>query len=399
LILKTIEIRMLGEFSLTAGEHTIRDLHTRSKKAWILLAYLIRYRDSVLPPQRLIGLLWGEEADSANPENALRITLHRLRGLLDRLWPGAGRELILYREGGYQWNPQIPVALDCDRFEQLYAAAAADPRERLSALLAALEFYRGPYLPRQSSELWAVPAATHYANLYLLASMEAAELLSQQDRHREAALLCQTAAAAEPYHEGLHALLIREMAAAGDPKGAAGVYDALAQRLSDEFGILPGEEARAALRCIASSGDARILPIEEVLGHLQEPSGKEGAMVCDYEHFKVLCYAESRSMLRSGNVSHVALLRLCEEDGESSSRSRNRVMEQLGDALRTNLRRGDVISRCSGTQYILLLRDANYENSCMVCRRIIAAFRRQHPHTHGQIHFMVQPLTPAVRVP
>ena len=139
--------------------------------------------------------------------------------------------------------------------------------------------------------------------------------------------------------------------------------------------------------------------MEEILEHLQEPDTGEGAMQCDYDYFKVLCYAESRSMERSGAAAHVALLRISSGEKSLSGRSLSRIMEQFGAVLRQNLRRGDVISRCSKSQYIVLLPGANYENSCMVCRRVIAAFRHLHPHVSAQIHFMVQPLTPGVRVP
>ena len=72
---------------------------------------------------------------------------------------------------------------------------------------------------------------------------------------------------------------------------------------------------------------------------------------------------------------------------------------QVGEALRLNLRRGDTISRCSVSQYILMLPKANYEDSCMVCRRVITAFHKTHPHIAVRINFMVQPLTPNICVP
>lgn len=89
-----IRIRMLGEFSLTAGDNTVSDTVGRSRKVWCLLACLVCNRGRFLPSQKLIDLLWGDEPSSTNPENALRITLHRLRTLLNDLWPGAGKALI-----------------------------------------------------------------------------------------------------------------------------------------------------------------------------------------------------------------------------------------------------------------------------------------------------------------
>ena len=395
-----IQICMLGAFTLQCGGATISDTGNRSKKVWSLLAYLICNRDRAIAQQKLISLLWGDEPDSDNPENALRITLHRLRSQLDQLWDGAGREIIQRRDGGYVWNGSISIELDFQRFEELCQSPAQDEDARLQNLLDALELYKGEFLPRQSSEMWVVPISTHFHNLNLQATLEAASFLSARERHEEAARICRNAVALEPYHEPLHQLLMKELAAAGDPKGAAAVYDTLSKRLFDDFGIRPNEQTQKVYREAAHSPDVRILPMEEVLQHLQEPEGNSGAMQCDYDYFKVLCFAESRAMERSGNATHIALLRLSSDaDKPLSKRSMERIMDQLGNQLRSNLRRGDTISRCSVSQYIIMLPKANYENSCMVCRRVITAFHRAHPHITAKINFMVQPLTPSICVP
>lgn len=398
--METVKICMLGEFSLHAGGVSISDAGNRSRKVWSLLAYLICNRERSITQQKLIHLLWGDESQSDNPENALRITLHRLRTQLDQLWPGAGRELIIRKDGGYAWNSAFPPELDCDRFEELCQSTPAEEETRLQNLLEALSLYRGEFLPRQASEMWVVPVGTHFHNLNLQATLEAAALLSARGRHEEAVTLCREAASTEPYHEPLHQLLMEQLAAAGDPMGAAAVYEALSKRLFDDFGIRPNEQTRQVYRTAAHSPGDRVLPMEEVLQQLQEPTGDTGALLCDYDYFKILCFAESRAMERSGSATHIALLSLS-GDGEKplTKRSLKRIMDQLGLQLKSNLRRGDSISRCSVSQYIIMLPKANYENSCMVCRRVIAAFHRAHPHVSAKINYMVQPLTPGICVP
>ena len=146
-----IQIQMLGAFTLRCGDAVVSDSENRSKKVWALLAYLICNRDRSISQSRLISLLWGEEADSDNPENALRILLHRLRGQLDRLWPGAGRELIVRRDGGYCWAGSADMELDYARFEALCQPEAPDEDTRLQNLLDALALYQGEFLPRQAS--------------------------------------------------------------------------------------------------------------------------------------------------------------------------------------------------------------------------------------------------------
>lgn len=395
-----IYVHTLGSFTLRAGDNVISEDQNRSKKVWVLLAYLICHRGTAASQKKLIELLWGDDPASSNPENALRITLHRLRSQLDGLWPGAGKELIVHKNGGYLWNEQAVTEVDCDRFEVLFNRKPVSEQERLDICLEALQLYQGDFLERQSSESWVIPITTHFHNLFVTLTLEAANLLSRQQRHEEAVQLCRTAIEAEPYHEPLYQLLMKELAADGDTKGAAAVYENLRKRLFDDFGIRPSDETRSVYRDAAHTPGERALPIDEVLEHLQEPEVIPGAMECDYDYFKVLCHAESRAMERSGNATHVALLSATGLTGEPlSKRSLERIMGQLGQQIRLNLRRGDTISRCSTTQYILMLPKANYEDSCMVCRRVINAYHKAFPHTAVRIRFMVQPLTPGICVP
>lgn len=398
--MEPIRVRTLGRFSLQSGDITISDGDNRSRKVWGLLAYLLCHRDQITSQKKLIDLLWGNASTASNPENALRITLHRTRTLLDQLSPESGRKYILYKDGGYTWNADIPVWMDCDHFDTLCLPGVPDEEQRLAQALEALSLYHGEFLPKQSSEIWVIPLCSHFQNRFLSVSMEAVALLSARGRYPEAVEICRKAIAAEPFHEPLYQSLMQVLAAMGKPKAAAEAYEHLSKRLFDDFGIRPSEETRAIYRTAAHSPEDRSLPIDEILEHLQEPEPQPGAMQCDYDYFKVLCYAESRAMERSGNVTHVAILNVTSDSEKPMSRrTLNRIMEQFGQQLRRNLRRGDIISRCSLSQYIILLPNANYENSCMVCRRVIGAYRRAHPHVTAHVSFMVQPLRPGICVP
>ena len=393
-----IKIRMLGEFSLEFGENRISDSDNRTRKVWLLLAYLITHRGRAIPQKKLIELLWGEDCTSSNPENALRITFHRARTTLNRLWPTAGRDLILHQEGGYAWNTKQDIWVDCDEFDRLCSHKNGDEETVLQARLQALELYRGDFLEKQSSENWVIPIGVHFHNQYISAVMHAAGLLSARGRHGEAAAICRKAVPSEPYHEPLHQMLMEQLGKAGDQKAVTAIYEALSKRLFDDFGIRPNEQTRSVYRAAAHCPSEKSLPMDQVLEHLQEPNALSGAMECDYDYFKVLCYAESRAMERSGKATHVVLLSMTHEGKPLTKRSVDRIMEQLGQQIRLNLRRGDAFSRCSVSQYIIMLPEANYENSCMVSRRILGAFNRAHPHVSADIHFMVQPLSPAVVV-
>lgn len=397
--MKEIQVRMLGDFTIQAGENIVSDAGNRTKKVWALLAYLICHKGEIVSQKKLISLFWNDES-STNPENVVRITFHRARTQLDKLWPGAGKELIVYKDAGYTWNDQIPVWLDFEDFENLCSKKSESEENRLAALREALALYKGDFLEKQSSELWVIPVNTHFHNLFVSATMEAAELLSSRGYHRDAANLCRRAVGTEPYHEELHQLLIRALAAAGDQEAAAEVYQELSKRLFEEFGIRPSEETKAVYRKAVHAPGEKTLSMDTIMEHLREHESKSGALRCDYDYFKVLCHVESRAMERYGNAAHVLMLSVSSGSGTNLTRcSIHRIMEQLGEQIGKNLRRGDTYSQCSMHQYIILLPRANYENSVMVSRRILGAFKRVHPHVTAQIHYMVQPLSPNVIVP
>ena len=120
-----IQVRMLGEFSVGMGSQEITDSDNRSRKVWLLLAYMIYCRNRSVTPEELVSLLWGDEESSSNPLNALKTMLHRVRSMLSQLGSNAGHTLIVRRDGNYAWNTQVPLSLDVDDFESLCKAGAA----------------------------------------------------------------------------------------------------------------------------------------------------------------------------------------------------------------------------------------------------------------------------------
>lgn len=388
-----LNIQMLGGFTLKLGDRELQDTDSRSKKVWILLAYLIIHRDQTVSQSKLIDLLWGNEPDSTNPENALRITMHRARGLLEQLSPEMGRNMILRRRGGYQWNGG--GQLDSDRFEALCRQKTEDPDQRLRNLMEALSLYRGDFLPRQSGEIWVVPMVSYLHNLFISAAEETVELLTQRGRSQEAIGVCRRCVALEPYHEGFSRELMQLLAATGDRRGAAEVYDRLSRRLFDDFGVSPSEETRTVYRAAAHSPEERELSIEEVMGTVHEFSPPSGALQCDFDYFRILCFAMSRTLERSGGAVHVALLNAVPTtEREMSRQALDRVMGQLGQQIRLSLRRGDVFCQCSVSQYAVLLPRANFENSQIVCDRILRNFRRTYPYIPIRVTYQIRPLSP-----
>lgn len=391
----TLQVQMLGQFTLRYGDRTISDSDDRSRRVWSLLAHMLYNHGRSFAQEELIHLYWSNNEKSADPGNALKSIFHRIRTALDKLQPGLVRLLIRRKAGRYFWNNAMPLSLDIEDFEAHFhaAEAAGDDDVRLAEYQAALALYAGDPLPRMTDEIWTIPIVAYYHSLYTRAAAGAIELLEKQERTAEAVALCRRAIHIEPYQEDLYEHLMRGLLRTGDMKGAMSVYEEMSELLFAHFGVMPSETLRTLYRQATRTVNDRTLTMDEVCSQLEEPAPHGGAMVCEYDFFKILYRAEARSIARNGHSANICLLSVSGKDGEMlARRSLDPAMNNLQVLVQNNLRRGDAIARCSISQYIILLPQANYENSRMVADRLVSAFYRRYPHSPARLRYTVQPL-------
>ena len=391
----TLQVQMLGQFTLRYGDRTISDSDDRSRRVWSLLAYMLYNHGRSFAQEELIHLYWSNSEKSADPGNALKSIFHRIHTALDKLQPGLGRLLIRRKAGRYFWNNAMPLSLDIEDFEAHFhaAEAAGDDDVRLAEYQAALALYAGDPLPRMTDEIWTIPIVAYYHSLYTRAAAGAIELLEKKERTAEAVALCRRAIHIEPYQEDLYEHLMRGLLRTGDMKGAMSVYEEMSEQLFAHFGVMPSETLRTLYRQATRTVNDRTLTMDEVCSQLEEPAPHGGAMVCEYDFFKILYRAEARSIARNGHSANICLLSVSGKDGEMlARRSLDPAMNNLQVLVQNNLRRGDAIARCSISQYIILLPQANYENSRMVADRLVSAFYRRYPHSPARLRYTVQPL-------
>lgn len=395
-----LNVRMLGEFSVSCGEQAIDDSSNRMRKVWLLLAYLIYTRQKRNTQDQYISVIRGADSSEVDdPAGRLKALFYRCRTMLNQLYDAAGHDLIVRRGGSYGWNTEIPLRLDVEEFDSLRTAAAAaqTDEEKLSFYRQALELYRGDFLPKLSMEPWVMPISAYYHQAFLDVAGQTLALLEKGECWEESAALCARALRIEPYSEGLYQYLMRCRIALGDRDGAVRAYEEMSELLFDTFGVMPSEESRQLYREASRQTNDRTVPIGTVREQLREAEDASGAVLCEYDYFRFLYQVQARAIVRSGDVIHIALLSVHgKERQQLPKQSQEIAIENLQMLMLRSLRQGDVISRCSPSQLIVMLPQANYENSCAVCQRIIKAFYRQYPHSPADIHFAVQPLEPMV---
>ena len=396
---KQVQVTMLGSFSLQLQDQTIDSGSNRMRKVWLLLAYLIYNRNRRSSQSQFLSLICGDGEETEDYTGRLKALFYRARTLLDQLGDNAGHELIVYKNGSYEWNNEFPLWLDVEEFDRLCSAAAREQDEdaRLELYLQAFELYRGDFLAKLSMETWVMPINAYYHQMYLSGVEQALSILADRGNWDVAETVCRRALAIEPYSEALYQSLMRCLIAKSDRPAARIAYEQMSEILFENFGVMPSEESRALYREASQETNSQSMHIGTVRDQLREAEEAKGAVLCEYDFFKLLYQVQARAILRSGEVIHIALLSLHGQDGKPlSRRSLDCAMENLQAVTMRNLRLGDVVSRCSLSQLVVMLPQANFENSGMVCQRIIKAFFRQYPHSPADIRFSVQPLEPKI---
>ena len=103
-------------------------------------------------------------------------------------------------------------------------------------------------------------------------------------------------------------------------------------------------------------------------------------MICDYDFFRLMYQTSLRQTARTGIPYQLALITLEGKEESVSHRSLETALDQLLAVLRTGLRAGDVVTRYSFRQIILLLPNTSAEDAGRVCERLYSSFRRLHSH-------------------
>lgn len=391
-----LKINMLGEFSLTYNGKTISDQSNRSKKLWVLLEYLITFRDKEISQNDLVDLLWPDD-EISNPINTLKTLLHRARASVAELGFSGGKDLVVARRGTYAWNTSIPLWVDADQFDTYCheAETVSEPNHKLELLLKALDLYKGDFLPKSSLEPWAVPISTYYHSQYIKTVHDTLQLLNESKLYTDAIAVCQKAVVIDPYEESFHKELIQALVRTNSPQAALKHYEYVTELFFDQFGVTPSDELTAIYREIVRTESAVELDLGVIKTNLAEAERVPGAFFCEYEFFKDIYKLSARSCARNGQVIQIALLTVENRVGETLEKKQLKLaMNHLKDIVAVSLRRGDVFTRCSISQYLLMLPAASLENSQNVLDRIVRNFRRQYPKSSATIQHKLLPLDP-----
>jgi predicted ATPase/DNA-binding SARP family transcriptional activator len=237
-----IEYRLLGPLEAVAAGGV---LPLGPPKQRSLLAALLLHANQVVPTDRLIDLLWGEEPP-ASAAHAVQVYVSGLRKVLSG---ETGDEAILTRPGGYELRAD-DESVDLRRFERLVdegrrRVAAGDRAAGAARLSKAFGLWRGPPLADFTYEEFAQPEIRRLEELRLVAWEAYAEAEVAQGRHQDVVPHLQRLAGEHPLREGPSRLLMLALYRSGRQAEALRAYQDHRRALGEELGLEPSARLQA----------------------------------------------------------------------------------------------------------------------------------------------------------
>jgi DNA-binding SARP family transcriptional activator len=240
-----MEFRILGPLEVLAGGS---EVSLGGPKPRALLAVLLLHPNEVVPADRLIDELWGEDSPE-RASAALRVNVSRLRKALPQ-------DVLATRSPGYVVRVE-PDELDLHMFERLVEEGrsllargkVADASERLRD---ALSLWRGPALAEFAYESFAQAAIARLEEIRLAAVELRIDADLALGRHPELVGELEGLVAEYPLREDLRRYLMTALYRSGRQAEALDAYRDARRMLVEELGIEPSsglqELERAILR-------------------------------------------------------------------------------------------------------------------------------------------------------
>ncbi len=127
---------------------------------------------------------------------------------------------------------------------------------------------------------------------------------------------------------------------------------------------------------------------------LTEENSVAGAFSVDYDNFETIYRLVARSLSRNKKDAQVILFSITENiQGTMDIGDLNDAMNVLEHCIIGSLRKGDVTTRYSSSQQVVIAIDSNRENGQMIAERIIANYSRMYDNYNVELVYNIEQIT------
>ena len=377
-----IYVQMLGGFSLTVGDK-ILDLGNNSKANFLKLTEIVMLRGfGGVSKRDLIDGIFGHKA-LLDENNSLNNLLHQARTQLKKAGM-PGKKIIDGKRGVYapEIHPDYEYVLDAQEFEDICIKAKNEKKEekKLSLYRKAFAIYKGELLPEFATDYWVILESVRLKRLYDDVIDFLGKHYKSKEEYEELFELYDKANKIYPDNgwqiEMIDALILRK-----DYKTAYELYTKCAHYYQDELEVPIPEALRSCYDRLSDNVRVVTDDIRQIQANIvrkdeklksEMGAKKLGAYLCPFTSFIDVYHVLRRNLERRGSSIFMMLCTLVDYEGKPihNQDKLNARAEILEQSLSEGLRKGDVYTKYSPSQYLILLIGTKREDCAIIYQRI-----------------------------
>ena len=348
--------KFLGSFSLDFNGQRLWLKGSPQKKSMQLLMALLKAGAEGATRQQLLEVVWKEGGDPQKEKSNLNQHLYYLRQLIHESHFPEGKYIIVQKPR-YYFTEDYEIHSDTERLDQIWEEirnAEAAGEDTLELLRQFCRGYSGEFLPMLNGEEWVVEKSAYYQKQYFSCLSRLCGRLKEMGEYQEMLELCTVASQIHPYDEW-QAVQIDCLVAMNRYKDALKVYEDAAEFFYEDLGVSSLNRTIARYR----NTEGRLHYLSSALAGIRKGLNEEerlwGAYCCSYPSFVDVYRIVVRMQERTGIGS---LLMVCTLNIAGSGENTETWMERFRQFMAGSIRNGDVYTRYSPNQFLVLLMQA-----------------------------------------
>lgn len=377
-----IYVQMLGGFSITVGDEKL-DLGSNSKANFLKLTEIVLLRGMGGVSKRdLIDGIFGHKS-LLDENNSLNNLLHQARTQLKKAGM-PGRKIIDGKRGVYapENNPDYEYILDVQEFEDVCLKANSEKKDdkKLYYYQKAFGIYGGELLPEFATDYWVILESVRLKRLY----DDVVDFLGKHYKEAEdfEALFDLYDKANKIYPDNgwqiemIDALILRK-----EYKTAYELYTKCAHYYQDELEVPIPDALRSCYERLSDNVRVVTDDIRQIQANIirkdeklksEMGTRKIGAYLCPFTSFIDVYHVLRRNLERRGSSIFMMLCTLVDYEGKpiQNQEKLNARAEILQQSLSEGLRKGDVYTKYSSSQYLILLIGTKREDCAIIYQRL-----------------------------
>ncbi len=251
-------IELFGGLQVKKEDGTKFDIHWVSRKTKSLFCYLIVNRKMPISKDLLIENFWpdfGVKEARHNLQTSITFIRNALKGILQCELPK--KEIILYKDSCYGWNPMISFKVDTEEFDNLIETARGienkDTIKPYKISQKALEIYKGDYCADLYDQ-WCDEKRIYYREMVCQLLKKMAEFQFSKKKFEQSLNLYRQALSFDKLDETIYQGIMLNLASMGNLKAVKEVYEKLKKVLKSELDTEPSPETIRILKNIHKTG-------------------------------------------------------------------------------------------------------------------------------------------------